>query len=154
MEPLSCPAKRRQPLTPDTPSLPTLMAPLPGTLAGLPLTPPSDNDKQAANASTISSFNHVLKIEAEALSRLSFLYQSDSNAQHGLCAAVNLIARTNTNGGNLIFCGVGKSGKIAEKLVATMTSFGIHSNFLHPTEALHGDLGMIKHACTTLYPIC
>ncbi|KAI9714156.1 MAG: hypothetical protein M1812_006484 [Candelaria pacifica] len=144
MEPLIYTSKCRQPLTPETPSLGTVMAPLPEILTGLPPTPPFETHKQATDASTIASFNHVLTTEAKALSQLSILYQSDPHAQHSLCAATNLITRVNTNGGNLIFCGVGKSGKIAEKLVATMTSFGIHSNFLHPIEALHGDLGMIK----------
>ncbi|KAI9748386.1 MAG: hypothetical protein M1835_001802, partial [Candelina submexicana] len=146
MEHLRYTVKQQQPLTPETPSLPTLMALLPESLARLPLTPPSDDEKQVVNASTIASFNHVLTTEAKALLHLSNLYQGDPHAQHSLCAAVNLITKTNTNRGSLIFCGVGKSAKIAEKLVATMTSFGIHSNFLHPTEALHGDLGMIRSA--------
>ena len=41
----------------------------------------------------------------------------------------------------LIFCGVGKSGHIGVKLAATFSSLGLRSLFLHPTEALHGDLG-------------
>ena len=43
-----------------------------------------------------------------------------------------------------MICGVGKSGKIGEKLVATMNSLGIMTVFLHPIEALHGDLGVIR----------
>ena len=43
----------------------------------------------------------------------------------------------------LIFCGVGKSGYIGLKLAATFSSLGLRSLFLHPTEALHGDLGRI-----------
>lgn len=46
--------------------------------------------------------------------------------------------------GSLIFCGVGKSGIIAQKLAATFSSLGLPSFFLHPTEALHGDLGMVR----------
>ena len=46
-------------------------------------------------------------------------------------------------GGSLIFCGVGKSGHIATKLSSTFTSLGCSSFFLHPTEALHGDLGRV-----------
>lgn len=44
----------------------------------------------------------------------------------------------------VIFTGVGKSGNIAQKAVATFNSLGITSVFLHPTEALHGDLGLIS----------
>ncbi len=46
--------------------------------------------------------------------------------------------------GALVFCGVGKSGIIAQKLSATFTSLGLNSFFLHPVEALHGDLGRVK----------
>ncbi|WP_294913932.1 KpsF/GutQ family sugar-phosphate isomerase, partial [Sulfuricurvum sp. UBA5598] len=45
--------------------------------------------------------------------------------------------------GKLIVTGVGKSGLIGAKIAATFASTGTPSFFLHPTEALHGDLGMI-----------
>ncbi|MDQ1268383.1 MAG: arabinose-5-phosphate isomerase, partial [Campylobacterota bacterium] len=46
--------------------------------------------------------------------------------------------------GKLIVTGVGKSGLIGAKMAATFASTGTPSFFLHPTEALHGDLGMIS----------
>lgn len=45
--------------------------------------------------------------------------------------------------GRVIVCGVGKSGHIGRKLAATLASTGTHAFFVHPTEASHGDLGMI-----------
>lgn len=45
--------------------------------------------------------------------------------------------------GRIIFSGMGKSGHIARKITATMQSLGIKSYFMHPAEALHGDLGMV-----------
>ena len=45
--------------------------------------------------------------------------------------------------GNIIFTGVGKSGIIANKLAMTMLSTGTKSIFISPTDALHGDLGMV-----------
>ncbi|PLS31282.1 isomerase [Bifidobacterium margollesii] len=45
--------------------------------------------------------------------------------------------------GKVIFTGVGKSGHIGEKLAATFASVGISSFFMHSTEAVHGDLGMV-----------
>lgn len=45
--------------------------------------------------------------------------------------------------GKVVLCGMGKSGHVARKISATMSSLGIHSFFLHPAEAMHGDLGMI-----------
>lgn len=46
--------------------------------------------------------------------------------------------------GRLVFMGVGKSGHIGKKLAATFSSLGIPSLFVHSTEAMHGDLGMIE----------
>lgn len=46
--------------------------------------------------------------------------------------------------GKVIFTGVGKSGHIGEKLAATFASTGTPAFFVHSTEALHGDLGMIE----------
>lgn len=45
--------------------------------------------------------------------------------------------------GSLVFCGVGKSGYIGQKLASTFCSLGLPSFFLHPVEALHGDLGRV-----------
>lgn len=46
--------------------------------------------------------------------------------------------------GRVILCGMGKSGLIAKKISATLTSTGTPSFFMHPGEAFHGDLGMVK----------
>lgn len=46
--------------------------------------------------------------------------------------------------GKVILCGMGKSGHIARKISATLSSLGIPSFFLHPAEAVHGDLGMVS----------
>ncbi|MGV6988910.1 KpsF/GutQ family sugar-phosphate isomerase [Testudinibacter sp. P80/BLE/0925] len=46
--------------------------------------------------------------------------------------------------GRLVIAGIGKSGLIGKKMVATFASTGTPSFFLHPTEAFHGDLGMLK----------
>lgn len=54
--------------------------------------------------------------------------------------AVELIVKTS---GKLIITGVGKSGLVASKIAATLSSTGTSSFFIHPTEAMHGDLGMI-----------
>lgn len=51
--------------------------------------------------------------------------------------------RRSRSKGKLVWCGVGKSGLIGRKLHATSLSLGIKSAFLHPIEALHGDLGMV-----------
>lgn len=47
--------------------------------------------------------------------------------------------------GKVVLCGMGKSGHIARKISATLSSLGTSSFFLHPAEAVHGDLGMVSN---------
>lgn len=56
----------------------------------------------------------------------------------------NIIESIVDSKGKLVVCGVGKSGLIGAKISATLSSTGTPSVFLHPTEALHGDLGMLQ----------
>ncbi|KAL2870303.1 uncharacterized protein BJX67DRAFT_279604 [Aspergillus lucknowensis] len=128
-------------------------APLQDDFARLPMTPPEPADAvlpAPKDAAAVSAAIHVISTERAALTHLEHLYQTDQLAQNNLARAVGNIARTIRNGNKLVCCGVGKSGKIAQKLEATMNSLGIHSMFLHPTEALHGDLGMIRPNDTLL----
>ncbi|KAH7109259.1 hypothetical protein B0J11DRAFT_474636 [Dendryphion nanum] len=108
-----------------------------------PLTPPlSLNDSE--NARLLDRAVHVLSTAATALSQVTFLYQSDPVAQDGLVRAVDCVTNVNDKGGKLIICGVGKSGLIGGKMVATMKSLGLGASFLHAAEAIHGDLGDIR----------
>ncbi|KAK5629090.1 hypothetical protein RRF57_004805 [Xylaria bambusicola] len=86
---------------------------------------------------------HVLNTEATALRSLTQLYKVDATAAEGFNAAVDAILRQCHEKGKLVVTGVGKSGLIGRKIVATFNSLGLHSTFLHPTEALHGDLGKV-----------
>lgn len=58
-------------------------------------------------------------------------------------AAVQLIHGSLSKGGKVVVSGVGKSGNVAQKVAATLTSTGSVAVFLHPTEAIHGDLGLL-----------
>jgi arabinose-5-phosphate isomerase len=79
----------------------------------------------------------VVRSEARALAELeNEIGESFSNA-------IELILNVN---GRVILSGMGKSGHIARKITATLTSTGTPANFLHPAEASHGDLGMITDA--------
>ena len=89
----------------------------------------SDDHTEALNAAA-----RVLNIEAEALSELSRNLPKDFAA---LCDAI-LACK-----GRVIVAGIGKSGHIARKISATLASTGTPSYFLHPTEASHGDMGII-----------
>lgn len=59
-------------------------------------------------------------------------------------SAVDLVLKILQITGRVVFSGIGKSGLVARKLTATYSSVGIPSLFIHPGDALHGDLGMIR----------
>lgn len=61
--------------------------------------------------------------------------------------AVELIA---ANKGHLVVCGMGKSGLVGRKIAATLASTGTPALFLHPAEAIHGDLGMVRRGDVVL----
>ena len=111
------------------------------------MTPPSELPISSNSFSQrLQTAVHVLHTEATALSHLTRLYECDPSARKGFNDAVEAITRFKGDKGKLVICGVGKSGHIAKKLVATMNSLKIHATYLHPTEALHGDLGKVgKH---------
>jgi len=76
----------------------------------------------------------VLKTEAEGL--LNLINRLDDN----FIRLVNMIYGCP---GRVLVAGIGKSGLIGRKIVATLNSTGTRSVFLHPVEALHGDLGLV-----------
>ena len=108
-----------------------------------PPTPPLAASDPEGNR-LLSRAVNVLSTAATALSQVSILYESDQLAREGLLAAVDCIAGANRAGGKLIICGVGKSGLVGRKMVATMKSLGVACSFLHAAEAIHGDLGDIR----------
>jgi D-arabinose 5-phosphate isomerase GutQ len=111
-----------------------------------PLTPPLAA-ADAEGSRLVSRAVNVLSTAAAALSQVTLLYETDSVAQDGLLRSVDTIASANQAGGKLVICGVGKSGLVGRKTVATMKSFGIACSFMHAAEALHGDLGDIRKVC-------
>lgn len=70
------------------------------------------------------------------------LNQNDATVTASIVNAAKLIVAS--AGGRLITTGMGKSGLIARKVAATLTSTGTPSMFLHPADALHGDMGNIQ----------
>src|ERR1035441_4525161 len=77
----------------------------------------------------------AIEIEAAALLRTAALLDGE------LIRAVDLIL---AHPGKVVVTGIGKSGHIARKIVATLCSMGTPAVFLHPAEALHGDLGIYR----------
>ena len=77
----------------------------------------------------------TLSVESQALAQLSQRLDDEFSQVVDLILACE---------GRLVIGGIGKSGLIGKKMVATFASTGTPSFFLHPTEAFHGDLGMLK----------
>jgi arabinose-5-phosphate isomerase len=93
---------------------------------GLASKPQSDRDLDVARA--------VLGQESTALAELARLLDNK------FTEAVETFAKV---GGRVIVGGIGKSGQIARKVAATLASTGTPAQFVHPSEASHGDLGMV-----------
>ncbi|MBK1963782.1 KpsF/GutQ family sugar-phosphate isomerase [Campylobacter novaezeelandiae] len=83
---------------------------------------------------SIEIAKEVFKTEAEAIGHLS------KNLDDNFTKAIDLILNTK---GRCVVSGMGKSGHIGAKIAATLASTGTPSFFIHPGEALHGDLGML-----------
>jgi arabinose-5-phosphate isomerase len=98
----------------------------------------------AVGARVVQAIDHGLRtIEVEAAA-LTALHRSLGEAEQrsAFNAAVDLVLRCT---GRVVVTGMGKSGLIARKIAATLSSTGTPAFFIHPAEAGHGDLGMIAH---------
>ena len=80
----------------------------------------------------------VFDIEIQGLERVKQQLNGDFETLVESCIKVL------DNGGKLVLCGVGKSGHIGKKLAATLASTGTPAVFMHPVEAMHGDLGILQ----------
>jgi arabinose-5-phosphate isomerase len=83
----------------------------------------------------------LVRIEAEALQHLAARLEGSMAADFE--RAVDLIVQCGQSRGRVVVTGMGKSGIIAQKIAATLSSTGSPALFLHPAEAVHGDLGML-----------
>lgn len=83
----------------------------------------------------------VLKLSAESITA------TQKKLDESFCKAVSILHETK---GNIILSGIGKSGIIAKKIAATLSSTGTFSCYVHPGDAFHGDFGMIKPKDTLL----
>ena len=84
----------------------------------------------------VESGRRVLRLEASEIA------QAGERLGEEFARAVQLLAEAD---GRVIVSGVGKSGLIARKIAATLTSTGTPASYLHPVDSLHGDLGMVGH---------
>ncbi len=92
---------------------------------------------QSGNLSPFEQLSYARQIiqhESRALGQLANRLDSE------FCRAIKLILQCR---GNVIVTGIGKAGVIGQKIMATLASTGTPSHWLHPAEAVHGDLGRI-----------
>jgi len=87
------------------------------------------------NSKLIDIAKNTLGIESKAL--LNYQERISDEFSH-------VVYCINQCEGNILFSGIGKSGIVAQKIASTFNSIGRTSIFLHPIEALHGDLGIVK----------
>src|SRR5580698_1914601 len=83
----------------------------------------------------------LVRTEAAALLALADRLEGPMSA--AFARAVDLILRCGDSNGRVIVTGMGKSGIIAQKIAATLSSTGSPALFLHPAEAVHGDVGVL-----------
>ena len=99
------------------------------------------NPLPPAPAETALSPGELVRIEADALHELATRLQGPGLAAFNAVAA--LLTETARANHRVILTGIGKSGLIARKIAATLVSTGTPAHFLHPSDALHGDLGIL-----------
>ena len=98
---------------------------------------PSPSNREAANLQPAA----LVRTEAAALEALAA--RLEGQMAEPFSRAVELILRCGESNGRVVVTGMGKSGIIAQKIAATLSSTGSPALFLHPAEAVHGDLGVL-----------
>ncbi|TAG27853.1 MAG: KpsF/GutQ family sugar-phosphate isomerase [Burkholderiales bacterium] len=83
----------------------------------------------------------TLDIEAAAVTELRTRLAIEASAAQAFAQAIEMIMATR---GRVVVMGMGKSGHVGRKIAATLASTGTAAMFVHPAEASHGDLGMVK----------
>ena len=84
----------------------------------------------------------LVRIESAALELLA--RRLEGPGQQSFEGMLARLAEAVEQGHRIVLCGIGKSGLIARKIAATLVSLGVPALFLHPAEALHGDLGLLR----------
>lgn len=102
------------------------------------MTPPHDPDCDNQQPLTPAA---LVRLEAAALEALAA--RLDGSMAEAFERAVELVLRCGGSSGRVVVTGMGKSGVIAQKIAATLSSTGSPALFLHPAEAVHGDLGVL-----------
>jgi arabinose-5-phosphate isomerase len=89
----------------------------------------------------------TLDIEAAAVTQVRTRLGIETEAAKAFVQAIDIMLATQ---GRVVVMGMGKSGHVGRKIAATLASTGTPAMFVHPAEASHGDLGMVKQVDTVL----
>ncbi|MBX3378736.1 MAG: hypothetical protein KF805_01465, partial [Phycisphaeraceae bacterium] len=106
----------------------------------------------------VSATTRMPKVTPEAIQAGKRLLRAEAKAVASLAEsigdpferAVELIVACADAGGTVLITGLGKSGLIGAKISATLSSLGIPSHCVHPSEAAHGDLGRFRKCDTVI----
>jgi arabinose-5-phosphate isomerase len=96
---------------------------------------PIDDIRSPSDADVLDHGREILRAEGDAVLRMADALDAT------FCKAVRMIADCT---GKVVVTGIGKAGLVAQKISATLASTGTPSHFLHPAEAMHGDLGVLR----------
>ena len=88
-------------------------------------------------------FQPAALVRTEAAALLALAARLEGAMSAAFAQAVDLVLRCGESHGRVVVTGMGKSGIIAQKIAATLSSTGSPALFLHPAEAVHGDLGVL-----------
>jgi arabinose-5-phosphate isomerase len=98
--------------------------------------------QESVNAAESTFLCEVLQAESDAINRVAAEIASNPETLSRWSKAIDILECCE---GHVIFSGMGKSGLVGAKLSATFSSIGQPSHVVHPSEAVHGDLGSIKN---------
>lgn len=107
-------------------------------------------DVAASRSAELAHARSLLEHQAASLLSAARRLREEEATFSDFSLAQSLVVETLRGGGKLVWTGVGKSGIIARKLASTSLSLGMPATWLDPTEALHGDLGLLNGAADPL----
>lgn len=106
-------------------------------MTAVPLWQSQDEAKGTRQDDLVERAKSVLQAELDVLASLR------NSVSSAFASAVDLLLSCR---GKVVTCGIGKAGIVAQKLAASLSSTGTPSQFLHPADAVHGDLGCLQSA--------
>ncbi|VEU23813.1 DEKNAAC104891 [Brettanomyces naardenensis] len=102
------------------------------------------NDSSPLLDGALNTVHLVLSTQSKAIAYLANQYRKSDWSRQQMKRALRVMNNGLNAGGKIVVSGIGKSYKIAAKTVATLNSLSVQAALLHPSEALHGDLGIIR----------